>query len=78
MLKDNDRIFTNLYGMHDRSLRGAQKRGHGDGTATIIKKGRAWILDDIKGSGIRGRGGAGFTTGLKWYYMPEENDGRPS
>ena len=56
MLKDNDRIFTNLYGMHDRSLRGAQKRGHWDGTANIIKKGRDWIIDEIKGSGLRGRG----------------------
>jgi NADH-quinone oxidoreductase subunit F len=78
MLKDNDRIFTNLYGMHDRSLRGAQKRGHWDGTANIIKKGRDWIIDEIKGSGLRGRGGAGFPTGLKWSFMPKESDGRPS
>ena len=52
MLKDNDRIFTNLYGMHDRSLRGAQKRGHWDGTANIIKKGRDWIIDEIKNNKI--------------------------
>ena len=36
MLKDQDRIFTNLYGMHDRSLAGAKKRGHWDGTAGIL------------------------------------------
>ena len=37
MLKDQDRIFTNLYGMHDRTLKGAMVRGHWDGTAKIGK-----------------------------------------
>ena len=78
MLKDQDRIFTNLYGMHDRTLKGAQARGHWDGTAAIIKKGRAFIIDEMKASGLRGRGGAGFPTGLKWSFMPKESDGRPS
>tara|TARA_R110002051_G_scaffold14460_10_gene46905 strand:- start:4361 stop:5644 length:1284 start_codon:yes stop_codon:yes gene_type:complete len=78
MLKDQDRIFTNLYGMHDRSLKGAQTRGHWDGTAAIIKKGREWIVNEMKASGLRGRGGAGFPTGLKWSFMPKESDGRPS
>ncbi|MCT4369960.1 NADH-quinone oxidoreductase subunit NuoF [Yangia mangrovi] len=78
MLKDEDRIFTNLYGMHDRSLAGAKKRGHWDGTAGIIAKGRDWIIDEMKASGLRGRGGAGFPTGLKWSFMPKESDGRPA
>ena len=39
MLQDQDRIFTNIYGMHDRSLRGAQQRGHWDGTAKIVAQG---------------------------------------
>uniref|UniRef100_UPI0040473DFB NADH-quinone oxidoreductase subunit NuoF n=2 Tax=Yoonia sp. TaxID=2212373 RepID=UPI0040473DFB len=78
MLKDQDRIFTNLYGMHDRTLKGAQARGHWDGTAAIIKKGRDWIVNEMKASGLRGRGGAGFPTGLKWSFMPKESDGRPS
>ncbi len=78
MLKDQDRIFTNLYGMHDRSLAGAKRRGHFDGTDKIIKKGRDWIIDQMKASGLRGRGGAGFPTGLKWSFMPKESDGRPA
>ena len=78
MLKDQDRIFTNLYGMHERTLKGAKKRGHWDGTAKIIKNGRDWIIDELKKSGLRGRGGAGFPTGLKWSFMPKESDGRPS
>ncbi len=78
MLADQDRIFTNLYGMADRSLKGAKSRGHWDGTAGIIKKGRDWIIDEMKASGLRGRGGAGFPTGLKWSFMPKESDGRPA
>lgn len=58
MLKDQDRIFTNLYGMHDRSLAGAKKRGHWNGTAEIIARGRDKIVDEMKASGLRGRGGA--------------------
>ena len=51
MLKDEDRIFTNLYGMHDRTLKGSKWRGHWDGTAKIIKQGRDWIIDQMKASG---------------------------
>ena len=78
MLKDQDRIFTNIYGMHDRSLKGAMARGHWDGTKDIIAKGRDWIVNEMKQSGLRGRGGAGFPTGLKWSFMPKESDGRPA
>ena len=78
MLKDQDRVFTNIYGMHDRTLAGARARGHWDGTDKIIKKGRDWIVEEMKASGLRGRGGAGFPTGLKWSFMPKESDGRPA
>ena len=77
MLKDEDRIFTNLYGMRDRTLEGARRRGHWDGTADIIARGREGIVEEMKASGLRGRGGAGFPTGLKWSFMPKESDGRP-
>jgi len=78
LLQDSDRIFTNLYGMHGRSLKGAQSRGHWDGTDKILQKGRDWIIDQMKASGLRGRGGAGFPTGIKWSFMPKESDGRPA
>ncbi|WP_273521137.1 NADH-quinone oxidoreductase subunit NuoF [Rhodosalinus sediminis] len=78
MLKDEDRIFTNLYGMHDRTLAGAKARGHWDGTAGIIARGREAIVEEVKKSGLRGRGGAGFPTGMKWSFMPKESDGRPA
>jgi NADH-quinone oxidoreductase subunit F len=77
MLQDKDRIFTNLYGLHDWGLEGARARGAWDGTKAMLGKGRDWIIDEVKASGLRGRGGAGFPTGLKWSFMPKQSDGRP-
>ena len=77
MLADKDRIFTNLYGLHDPGLAGAMARGQWDGTKALIDKGRDWVVDEVKKSGLRGRGGAGFPTGLKWSFMPREVGERP-
>ena len=77
MLADKDRIFRNLYGLEDWGLAGARARGAWDGTKGILEKGRDWIINEMKASGLRGRGGAGFPTGLKWSFMPKESDGRP-
>jgi NADH-quinone oxidoreductase subunit F len=77
MLSDKDRIFKNLYGTHDWRLKGARARGAWDGTKELIEKGPDWIIDEVKGSGLRGRGGAGFSTGLKWSFMPKKSDARP-
>lgn len=67
-LKDQDRIFTNLYCKHDHGLKGAQARGDWHKTKEILLKGDSWIIQTIKDSGLRGRGGAGFPSGLKWSF----------
>ena len=77
MLADKDRIFTNLYGFHDWRLPGARARGAWDNTKAILEKGPDGIIDEMKKSGLRGRGGAGFPTGLKWSFMPKEVKDRP-
>jgi len=77
MLKDKDRIFTNIYGFHDPFLAGAKARGDWDGTKEILARGRDKIIEEMKASGLRGRGGAGFGTGLKWSFMPKEVGARP-
>lgn len=104
-LRDQDRIFTNLYGRHDWRLKGALKRGDWYKTKEIVLKGADWIIskylpiekcclyrrrkeshqqfcvcifsDEIKVSGLRGRGGAGFPSGMKWSFMNKPSDGRP-
>ena len=77
MLADKDRIFRNLYGQGDWGLEGARKRGAWDGTKGFVEKGRDWLVNEVKASGLRGRGGAGFATGLKWSFMPKQVGDRP-
>jgi NADH-quinone oxidoreductase subunit F len=77
MLKDADRIFTNIYGIEDPFIDGARKRGDWDGTKKILELGRDKIIETVKESGLRGRGGAGFSTGMKWSFMPKEIGERP-
>ena len=77
MLADKDRIFTNIYGFQDAGLAAAKARGTWDRTKEFIDKGHDWLINEVKASGLRGRGGAGFPTGLKWSFMPKA-DTRPS
>ncbi|MGB1470113.1 MAG: NADH-quinone oxidoreductase subunit NuoF [Candidatus Puniceispirillaceae bacterium] len=77
MLADKDRIFTNIYGWGDAGLKGAQARGDWDNTKAILARGHDDIVEEMKASGLRGRGGAGFPTGLKWSFMPKEVKDRP-
>ncbi len=77
MLRDQDRIFRNLYGSEPWHLDAARRRGDWDGTRDLIAKGRDWLVEEVKASGLRGRGGAGFPTGLKWSFMPKQPTGQP-
>ena len=72
MLQEKDKIFTNLFGDESYSLKSALKRGDWDKTKNLIANGREWIIDEMKKSELRGRGGAGFPTGLKWSFMPKD------
>ena len=76
VLQDRDRVFTNLYGLHDWGLAGARRRGAWNATADMIAQGPEWIATQVKAAGLRGRGGAGVSTALKWSLMPPP-DGRP-
>jgi NADH-quinone oxidoreductase subunit F len=79
MLADADRIFTNLYGFQPWTLEHARKRGDWEDTKALLAVGPDAIVDAIKASGLRGRGGAGFPTGMKWSFMPKTpNPARPS
>jgi NADH dehydrogenase (ubiquinone) flavoprotein 1 len=79
-LSDQDRIFTNVYNDGSAFI-GDHKndpiaRGDWHRTKDILSMGHDWVVDEIKASGLRGRGGAGFPTGLKYSFMPKVSDGR--
>lgn len=69
-LKDQDRIFQNLYSHHGTDLKSAMKYGDWYKTKEIVLKGHDWLINEIKASGLRGRGGAGFPSGLKFVCLP--------
>ncbi len=77
ILEDKDRIFTNIYGLHDWGLEGAKTRGCWNATREMLQQTPEWICEQIKESGLRGRGGGGFPTGLKWTFMPKQESERP-
>jgi NADH-quinone oxidoreductase subunit F len=73
MIADKDKIFTNLHGKESPYLEAAKKRGDWGQTKSFISKGRDWVVEQVKNSGLRGRGGAGFSTGMKWSFMPKDH-----
>jgi NADH-quinone oxidoreductase subunit F len=79
MLQDKDKIFTNLYGNESPFLAAAMRRGDWEITKSVLTREQDKIIQEIKDSGLRGRGGAGFSAGAKWSFMPKSSpDGRPS
>jgi len=80
MLKKEDRIFTNLYGFESPNLEAAKKRGDWNNTKSFLDNGAEWLIEQVKASGLRGRGGAGFPTGMKWSFVPKKanpQEGKP-
>ncbi|WP_333023891.1 NADH-quinone oxidoreductase subunit NuoF [Wolbachia endosymbiont of Pentidionis agamae] len=79
MLKEQDKIFTNLDGKKSPFLNEAKERVVWQDTKTLLDLGSEKIIDEVKKSGLRGRGGAGFPTGLKWSFMPKTRlDNQPA
>ena len=78
ILEDKDRIFTNLYGFQDWTLDGAKTRGAWNATKDMLDLGRDWIINNVKNSGLRGRGGAGFSISVVGQAVAAGRVGEPA
>ncbi len=66
-------VLSKHFGDHDaRTYKGWVKRGGYEALKQALTMTPAAVTDVVKESGLRGRGGAGFPTGLKWTFMPKE------
>ena len=74
MLKQQDKIFTNLDGNQSFDLKDAKLRGDWSETKKFLDQGSEFLIEQIKNSQLRGRGGAGFPTGTKWSFIPKKTD----
>lgn len=72
-LKQSEKVFQNLHNAEGWDIKGYESRGGYDGLQKLLKKDRNDIIELLKESALRGRGGAGFPTGLKWSFMPKES-----
>ncbi len=59
-----------------RTYAGWTERGGYEGLRKALGMSPEAVIEEVKASGLRGRGGAGFPTGLKWSFMPK-GDGKP-
>ncbi|HJK86560.1 MAG TPA: NADH-quinone oxidoreductase subunit NuoF [Candidatus Megaira endosymbiont of Nemacystus decipiens] len=73
MVRKENLIFTNIHGSGASDLSASIERGDWNNTKELIGRGRDWIVAEVKASGLRGRGGAGFSTGMKWSFMPKDH-----
>ena len=74
MISKDNIIFNDIYGFKGNSIHKSIERGDWDNTKALLDKGSEWIIEEVKSSELRGRGGAGFPTGLKWSFMPKEKN----
>lgn len=70
-LQRSDLCFPNLEGKEEWAIKGYQSRGGYTGLKEILQTAPDVIIDTLKKSALRGRGGAGFSTGMKWSFMPK-------
>jgi len=57
-----------------RTLAGWKARGGYEGLRKALEMSPDEVIEEVKASGLRGRGGAGFPTGVKWSFMPKDRN----
>ena len=70
---DEVKILSKRFGMGAAELPRYMELGGYEATRKALAQGPEWIINEMKASGLRGRGGAGFPTGLKWSFVPKQS-----
>ena len=65
MLKDEDRIFQNLYNDRGSDVESSKKRGDWTNTKDLIEKGRDWIINEVKASELKRQRGRRISNWFK-------------
>lgn len=65
-------VFTNFFLKKDPSLKSYLESGGYESLKKALGMKPEEVIEEVKNSGLRGRGGAGFSTGMKWSFIPKE------
>ncbi len=71
---DEVKIVTSRFGLGAAEIDRYIELGGYQSARQAIEKGPEWIIAEMKASNLRGRGGAGFPTGMKWSFVPKQSE----
>src|SRR3984957_20558725 len=69
---DEVKIISRRFGMGATNIDRYIELGGYEAVRKCLAQGPDWIVEEMKASGLRGRGGAGFSTGMKWSFVPKQ------
>lgn len=70
---DEVKVVSRRFGQGAADLGRYLELGGYQAAQKALEKGSEWIIEEVKASNLRGRGGAGFPTGMKWSFVPKES-----
>src|SRR6201998_1463313 len=70
---DEVKIVSRRFGQGATDIDKYIELGGYEATKKCLAQGPDWIINEMKASNLRGRGGAGFPTGMKWSFVPKQS-----
>jgi len=70
---DEVKVVSKRFGQGAANIDRYIELGGYESTKKCLAQGPEWIIEEMKSSSLRGRGGAGFPTGLKWSFVPKQS-----
>ena len=70
---DEVKIISRRFGMGAAEIDRYIELGGYTSAKKCLEQGPEWVINEMKASNLRGRGGAGFPTGMKWSFVPKQS-----